>query len=389
MMKIQLLNKIAKVGTSVLSPEKYEIAADLANPDAIMVRSAVMHDMAFSDNLLAIARAGAGVNNIPVAECAKKGIVVFNTPGANANGVKELTIAALLLASRDIVGGIEWAKTLEGKDGVAAAVEKGKAAFAGCEIEGKTLGVIGLGAIGGLVANAAKNMGMNVIGYDPYITVEAAWSLSRAIQKASGYDEIFAKCDYITLHIPATAETKGFLNADVFAKMKKGARIINLSRADLVVAGDLKDALQSGKVACYVTDFPTEDVLGVKGVIAIPHLGASTNEAEDNCAVMAAHQLDEYLTNGNIKNSVNYPAASMPHDGDARLCVMHENKPSMLSQISALVSAKNINIENMLNRSKGDFAYTIVEIRGGVPSDIVSALSTIDGIIRVRVIEGK
>ncbi len=389
MMKVQLLNKIAKVGTDVLPPAKYEVSADVQNPDAIMVRSAVMHDMAFPDHLLAIARAGAGVNNIPVAECAKKGVVVFNTPGANANGVKELTIASLLLAARDIVGGIEWAKTLAGTQGVAAAVEKGKSAFAGSEIEGKKLGVIGLGAIGGLVANAAKNMGMNVVGFDPYITVEAAWSLSRSVQKAASYDEIFETCDYITLHIPATAETKGFLNAGVFARMKKGARVINLSRADLVVMKDLKEALENGTVARYVTDFPTEDILGVRGVIAIPHLGASTEEAEDNCAVMAAHELDEYLTNGNIKNSVNYPDASMPHDGDARLCVMHENKPSMLSQISSLVSGKNINIENMLNRSKGDFAYTIVEIRGGVPSDIVSSLGGIDGIIRVRVIEGR
>ena len=386
MMKIQLLNKIAKVGTSVLSPEKYEIAADLANPDAIMVRSAVMHDMAFSDNLLAIARAGAGVNNIPVAECAKKGIVVFNTPGANANGVKELTIAALLLASRDIVGGIEWAKTLEGKDGVAAAVEKGKAAFAGCEIEGKTLGVIGLGAIGGLVANAAKNMGMNVIGYDPYITVEAAWSLSRAIQKASGYDEIFAKCDYITLHIPATAETKGFLNADVFAKMKKGARIINLSRADLVVAGDLKDALQSGKVACYVTDFPTEDVLGVKGVIAIPHLGASTNEAEDNCAVMAAQELSDYLRNGNIAHSVNLPEVHQPRAGGKRICIIHKNEPGMISQITALTTEAGLNIENMVNKSKKNMAYTMLDATGAVDKKLAEKLAAIPAVIRVRIL---
>lgn len=389
MMKIQLLNKISKIGTDELSPARYEVSADVVNPDAIMVRSAVMHDMEFAENLLAIARAGAGVNNIPVAECAKKGIVVFNTPGANANGVKELTIASLLIASRGIVDGIAWAKSLSGTQGVAAAVEKGKSAFAGCEIEGKKLGVIGLGAIGGLVANAAKGMGMNVVGYDPYITVEAAWSLSRAIQKAASYDEIFATCDYISLHIPATAETKGFLNADAFARMKKGARIVNLSRADLVVAEDLKNALADGTVACYVTDFPTEEILDIKGVIAIPHLGASTEEAEDNCAVMASRELDEYLTNGNIKNSVNYPNASMPHDGDARLCVMHENKPSMLSKISSLVSGKNINIENMLNRSKGDFAYTIVEIRGDVPDDIVSSLNAIDGIIRVRVIAGK
>lgn len=387
MFNIKLLNKIAKVGTDIFDNSKYNIGENIENADAIMVRSADMHGMAFPAELKAIARAGAGTNNIPCDECAEKGIVVFNTPGANANGVKELAIAALILASRDIVGGIEWVNSLKGQDGIAALVEKGKSAYVGYEIEGKTLGVIGLGAIGGIVANAGKSLGMDVIGCDPYLTVEAAWALSRGIKNAASNDTIYANSDYITIHAPATDETKGMFNKDTFAKMKNGVKIINLSRADLVNAADMKVALESGKVSCYVTDFPTNDTVGVKGIINIPHLGASTNESEDHCAVMAAQELVEFLENGNIKNSVNYPDTFMPHVGDARICVMHKNIPNVLSAVSSAVSAENINIENMLNRSKRDYAYTIVEINGDVPQSIIDKLNSIESIINVRVIK--
>jgi Phosphoglycerate dehydrogenase and related dehydrogenases len=386
MYNIKLLNKIAKVGTDVFG-DKYNVGENIENADAIMVRSADMHGMEFAPELKAIARAGAGTNNIPCDECAEKGIVVFNTPGANANGVKELAVAALILASRNIIGGIEWANTLKGQDDIAKLVEKGKSAYAGYEVEGKTLGVIGLGAIGGIVANAAKALGMDVIGYDPYMTVSAAWSLSRGIRKGTSNDDIYKNSDYITIHAPATAETKGMLNKETFAKMKDGVKIINLSRADLVNAADMKEAIASGKVACYVTDFPTNETVGEKGIINIPHLGASTNESEDNCAVMAAQELVEFLENGNIMNSVNYPNTFMPHVGDARICVMHKNLPNVLSAISSAVSAENINIENMLNRSLKDYAYTIVEIMGDVPQTIVEKLNAIENIINVRVIK--
>ncbi|HHW25680.1 MAG TPA: phosphoglycerate dehydrogenase [Bacillota bacterium] len=387
MFKIKLLNKIAKVGTDRLNRDEFIVGEDIEDPDAIIVRSADMHNMEFGPSLRAIARAGAGVNNIPVEECSKRGIVVFNTPGANANGVKELTIAALLLASRDIVAGIEWVKSLKGQEGVAKLVEAGKSKFAGCEIEGKTLGVIGLGAIGGMVANAAVALGMEVIGYDPYITVDAAWGLSRAVRRATSYDEVYAAADYITIHAPATNETKGMICAESIAKMKDGVRIINLSRADLVNSADIIAALASGKVKRYVTDFPTDELVGMDGVIAIPHLGASTVESEDNCAVMAVKQVSEYLKNGNIINSVNYPNTSMPHDGDARICVLHANKPHMLSQFSAAVSAHNINIENMINRSRGDYAYTIIELIGEVPSQVTEKITSLDGVYRVNIIK--
>lgn len=384
MKKIQLLNKIAKVGTDVLDPALYEVGTDIASPDGIMVRSANMHEMELGENLMAVARAGAGTNNIPTDVCAEKGIVVFNTPGANANGVKELAIAALLLASRDIIGGVEWANSLAGTEGVAKAVEAGKSKFAGIEIQGKTLGVIGLGAIGGMVANAAKSLGMNVIGYDPYITVEGAWSLSRSVHKAASYDEIFADSDFISVHVPATNETRGMFCAESFAKMKDGVRIINLSRAELVNAADMKEALAAGKVARYVTDFPTEETVGQNGIVTIPHLGASTEESEDNCAVMAARQLRDYLETGNIRNSVNYPDASMPHSGDHRICILHRNIPTILSQISAAVAQEGVNIENLLNRSKKEYAYTIIEINGEIPMDAVDTIHAIDGVLRVN-----
>ena len=380
MAKIQLLNKISKVGLKQFD-DKYEIGDAITDPDAILVRSAAMHDMEFSASLKAIGRAGAGVNNIPVDRCAENGIVVFNTPGANANGVKELAVAALMLASRDIVGGIQWANSLTAD--VAKSVEKGKSAFAGNEIMGKTLGVIGLGAIGGLVANAAKSLGMNVIGCDPFITIDGAWHLSRAIQKAATYDEIFEKADYISLHVPATPQTKNMICAESIAKMKDGVRIINLARADLVNAADLKAAIADGKVASYVTDFPTEDTIGVKGIVTIPHLGASTEESEDNCAVMAANELIDYLENGNIKNSVNFPNLNLPHTAAHRVVILHKNIPNMIARITGSLADQNINIENLVNASKGDFAGTIAETNSPVDDTVVEKIASVDGIIRV------
>lgn len=386
MKKIQLLNKIAKVGTDVFDKTAYEVSDAVTEPDAIMVRSAVMHDMEFAPNLLAIARAGAGTNNIPVDRCAEEGIVVFNTPGANANGVKELAVAALLLASRDIAAGIEWTKTLVGNElGVAKAVEKGKSKFAGQELSGKTLGVIGLGAIGAMVANTAVALGMKVVGCDPYISVDGAWRLSTDVKKAASYDDIYASCDYITLHVPATPETKNMICAETIAKMKDGARLINLSRADLVCAADVKEAIANGKIARYVTDFPTEETINCEGIYTIPHLGASTEESEDNCAVMAANELVDYIENGNIRNSVNFPNAEMPVDGHPRLCVLHKNIPNMLASISGVVSGAGLNIENMINRSKKDFAYTILEA-SEIPENVVEVVKAIDGVIRIRVI---
>ncbi len=384
MKNILCLNKIAAVGTDKLDKSEYNVGTDVENPVGIMVRSAAMHDMEFGSELQAIARAGAGVNNIPVDRCSKEGIVVFNTPGANANGVKELAICALMLASRDVVGGVKWAGTLT--EDVAKAVEKGKSQFAGVELMGKTLGVIGLGAIGGLVANAAVALGMNVIGCDPFLSVEAAWNIDHNVKKAASFDEVFKKADYVTLHVPSTPDTKGMINASTLGVMKDGVRIINLARADLVNASDLKAALAEGKVKSYVTDFPTEDVLNVPGIVAIPHLGASTAESEDNCAVMAAMELDEFLRYGNIKNSVNYPNVSMAMGGDSRLCVFHANIPNMISQVTAAVAELGLNIENMINKSKGDNAYTIVDVIGTVPADTVAKLTAVEGIIKVRVI---
>ncbi len=387
MKNIKLLNKIAAVGTSKFDSKYFTVSEDVENPDAIMVRSAVMHDMTFGDKLLAISRAGAGVNNIPLERCANDGIVVFNTPGANANGVKELALCALFLASRDVVGGVKFAEGLAGGADVAKAVEKGKSAFSGCEVMGKTLGVIGLGAIGGLVANSARSLGMNVMGYDPYITVRAAWNLSHSVHNADGYDDVFKNSDYITLHVPATETTRGMINKENIAKMRDGVRIINLARADLVNMEDMKEALESGKVAAYVTDFPTEKTLGVKNVINIPHLGASTEESEDNCAVMAANELIEFLNNGNIINSVNYPSVSLPYSGLPRVCVMHKNVANMISRITSAVSKRGINIENMTNGSKGEFAYTMLEIVEPATEEIVKEIESLDGVIRVRVIQ--
>lgn len=381
MTKIQLLNKIAACGTSEFDSAAYEVGEGVSEPSAIMVRSAAMHDMSFNAELEAIARAGAGVNNIPCDRCADEGIVVFNTPGANANGVKELAVASLILASRGIVDGIAWANSLT-KD-VAKSVEKGKSKFAGCEIKGKTLGVIGLGAIGGIVANAARELGMNVIGCDPYMTVNAAWKLSRGVHSAASYEEIYKTADYITLHVPATPQTKNMICAETLAMMKDGVRIINLSRADLVNAGDINAAIASGKVAKYVTDFPTEELINQPGIITTPHLGASTEESEDNCAVMAAHELIDYLENGNITNSVNYPAVSMPRSGVCRLVVLHKNQPDMLTKITAVLSSDGINIENMVSRSKGDYSCALLDCTADAGEAHISDISAIDGVIRV------
>ena len=381
-MKIQLLYKIAAVGLAQLGAG-YEIGDTVENPDGVMVRSAAMHEMEFGSNLKAIARAGAGVNNIPIERCTKEGIVVFNTPGANANGVKELAICALLLASRNIVGGIEWAKGLAGTADVAKQVEKGKSAFAGIELKGKTLGVIGLGAIGGLLANAALALGMNVVGCDPFLSVDAAWNLDSRIVHAKTYDEVFAASDYLTLHVPSTKDTKNMICEASIAKMKDGVRLINLARADLVSAADLKAAMESKKVAAYVTDFPTEEVLEIPGIVAIPHLGASTEESEDNCAVMAAQQLNDFLVNGNIKNSVNFPNLEMPRSGAARVCTLHENIPAVITQLTAALSDEGLNIENMTSKSKGDNACTVVDISSQPSEAALARISSIKGVLRV------
>ena len=387
MKNILLLNKISKIGLNVLDTDAYACSDSVANPDAIMVRSAAMHDMDIPQSVIAIARAGAGVNNIPIEKCTDAGIAVFNTPGANANAVKELVIAGLLLSSRKISQGIDWAKTLAGKDDAAKLVEKGKSQFVGPEIEGKTLGIIGLGAIGILVANAAVGLGMNVVGFDPYISVDGAWGLSRAVKHAKTIDEIFAVSDYITIHVPLNDSTKNTVCADSIAKMKDGVRILNFARGGLVNNDDIKAALASGKVSCYVTDFPDASVIGVENVIAIPHLGASTPESEDNCAVMAAKEIKAYIEDGNVINSVNFPCVSAPRTTDVRICVLHKNVPNMINHISAKLGEKNVNIEHFTNKSRGDVAYSIIDLAGSVSDDTDSIISSIDGVIKVRVIK--
>ena len=346
-----------------------------------------MHDMQFAPNTLAIARAGAGTNNVPVERCAEEGIVVFNTPGANANAVKELVLCALFLTSRKIIPGIEFANSLKGKgDECGKLVEKGKSAFAGPEIKGKKLGVIGLGAIGVKVANSARNLGMEVLGYDPYLSVDAAWNLSSHIRHASSLDDIFTECDYITVHVPLTDDTKDTINKEAFDKMKDGVRILNFSRDGLVNTADMLAALESGKVAAYATDFAVDELLGVPGVITLPHLGASTPESEDNCARMAAYELVEYLENGNIKNSVNMPNAEMARVCKNRLCVIHKNVPNVLRGITSQFVDSNIN--DFMNRSKGDIAYTILEVDGDISDDMIRDIEAIEGVIRVRAIRG-
>jgi D-3-phosphoglycerate dehydrogenase len=387
MFKIQTLNKIDPEGLKIFPLDQYEIASEFANPDAIIVRSQKMHDIELSSGLLAIARAGAGVNNIPIEKCTENGVVVFNTPGANAHGVKEIVIAGMLLASRDIAGSIEWAKTLKGKGAeVPALVEKGKTDFGGTEIRGKTLAVIGLGAIGVLVANAAQALGMNVIGFDPYISVAHAWRLSRNVKKADGLESLLSTADFVTLQIPLLPETKGFINKDRIKMMKPGVKILNFARGGLVNNQDLIEAIESGKVGKYVTDFPEDELINVKNIIAIPHLGASTEESETNCAIMAVNQVIDYLENGNIINSVNFPTAEMERNGGTRLVVANKNVPKMVSQISALLAHESLNISNMINRNKDEIAYNIIDIDEMVPPHIKDMISAIDGVIMVRIL---
>ena len=387
MYNIQTLNKISKYGTDNFDTAKYTVADEVANPDAIMVRSAAMHDMEFGSNLLVIARAGAGVNNIPVDKCAEQGICVFNTPGANANAVKELVIAGLLLTSRKIPDAMIWAQTLKGNGAeVGKMVEKGKSQFAGPEIMGKTLGVLGLGAIGVLVANAAIALGMKVVGYDPFLSVKAALSLDPSVKTVADVKDLYAAADYVTIHVPFNADTKGTINADAIAAMKDGVRVLNFARGELVDNSAILPALESGKVAAYITDFPSDEVLGAKGVIAVPHLGASTPESEDNCAKMAALELIDYIENGNIKNSVNYPDASMNAVG-TKICVMHKNVPAVISALTTALGDAGLNIDNMLNKSKKDYAYTLLDVAGDVSDDVVAKLSAVDTVIKVRVIK--
>lgn len=384
MYNVLTLNKIAPIGTSRLG-SNYSYGDDVANPDAILVRSAAMHDMEFGDNLLAIARAGAGTNNIPKDKCTEQGIVVFNTPGANANAVKELVLAGLFLSSRKIVEGIEWEKTtLKGNgDAVGKMVEKGKSQFVGPEIKGKTLGIIGLGAIGILVANAAAALGMNVIGFDPFMSVTNALKLDPTVKLMKNNEEVMTNCDYLTIHVPLTDDTRDLVDADMIAKMKDGVRILNYSRDGLVNSTAVLEAIKSGKVAKYVTDFGTDDILGEENVICMPHLGASTPESEDNCAVMACDQVKEYLENGNIINSVNYPAISLPRNAsDTRFCVMHKNVPELLKKVLTEI---NGNVENMLSKSRGDYAYTILDVAGADKAD-ADKIAAVDGVVRVRVI---
>ena len=383
MYKVQTLNKIAKVGLNVFD-DKYTYGDEVENPDGIILRSFNMHDMELPASLAAVARAGAGVNNIPIDKCSEKGIVVFNTPGANANAVKELVISALLLSSRKIVQGIEWAKTLIGEgDAVPKLVEKGKSNFVGPEIQGKTLGIIGLGAIGVRVANAAHALGMNVIGFDPYLSVDAAWHMTRAAQKANDLDTVLAESDYISIHVPATKDTKGMFNADTFRKVKSGVRLLNFSRGELVDTDAVINAVKDGTVAAYITDFADEKLLDKENIIVMPHLGASTPESEDNCAVMAASELKNFLENGNVINSVNFPTCDMGAVCGSRVTMWHKNIPAMLSQISAVFTNNGINIENMTNKSRGDYAYTMIDTHSEIGEDILSELKKIDGTIRV------
>lgn len=391
MYKIQTLNKISADGLALFPREDYEIASEIINPDAILLRSADMHSMTLPETVKAVARAGAGTNNIPIPALTEKGIVVFNTPGANANAVKELVLAAILFSSRPVIAAAEWAKTLIGKgDEIPELAEKGKSQFIGPEVKGKTLGVIGLGAIGAMVANCASDLGMSVIGYDPFISVDGAWSLSRAVHKAESLDALITKADYITLHVPQTPDTKGLINALRIKNMKKGVRILNFARGGLVVNADIIEALNNGKIASYISDFADEELLKTPGVICLPHLGASTPEAEDNCAVMAVNQLRNFLETGAIVNSVNFPKCKIddpiPVKG-ARLCISHRNVPNMVGQITSILAAAKLNIAAMINQNKADLAYNLIDVEGIPENETIEALKKVEGIIAVRSIE--
>ncbi len=385
--KVNCLNPIAACGMELL-PDTYEITDNYADAEAVLVRSASMHDLELSDKLLAVARAGAGVNNIPLDKCAEKGIVVFNTPGANANGVKELVVAALLMASRDLVGGYNWVMENAADPDIAKKVEKQKKNYAGNEIAGKKLGVIGLGAIGAKVANIAVRLGMEVYGYDPYVSVDAAWGLSKYVKHITNVEDIYKECDYITVHVPALDSTKGMINAGAFALMKDGVKILNFARDILVNEDDLKAAIESGKVAKYMTDFPNPKIAGFKNVVALPHLGASTEESEDNCAIMACKEIKDFIDNGNIKNSVNYPNVNMGVCTDAaRITICHKNIPNMLTQFTSVFSKKGGNVSGMISQARGNYAYSILDADAAPTAEDVAALEAIDGVVKVRVIK--
>ncbi|AXN38164.1 phosphoglycerate dehydrogenase [Peribacillus butanolivorans] len=388
---IKTLNNIAESGLNVFNKDNFTIDNDSENPDAVVLRSFNMHALELGDNLKAIARAGAGVNNIPVDKCTEQGIVVFNTPGANANAVKEMVLTSLMASSRNLFAGVAWTKTLEGEgEQVPKLVEAGKKQFVGKEIKGKTLGVIGLGAIGALVANDALGLDMDVIGFDPFISVDTAWNLSRNVQRAMTIEQLFAESDYITVHVPLTDDTRGMFNQETFSIMKPGVHILNFSRGELVNETDMEAALESGKVGSFITDFPNENVLKMKNVVPIPHLGASTQESEENCAIMAARQVKLFLETGNIKNSVNFPNTSLPYTGKRRVATFHENVPNMVGQITLAISDYNLNIADMVNRSRGGYAYTMIDIDGEVNGDIIPGLEEkikqISGIVTTRII---
>lgn len=386
MYQIKTLNKISPVGLNVLDSAKYTVSDNAENPAAILVRSAKMHDMEFGSDLLAIARAGAGVNNIPVERCAEEGIVVFNTPGANSNAVKELAICALLISSRKITEAANWAASLKGTPDAPKTVEGGKSKFAGPEIYGKTLGIIGLGAIGGKIANAAVALGMNVLGYDPYLSVNAALHLDPSVKVVTDVNDIYKSSDYISIHVPYLPSTKNTIDAEQIAMMKDGVRLINLARGELINSAEVVKGIESGKIAKYVTDFADDTVLGVENIIVLPHLGASTPESEDNCAEMAAKELMDYLERGDIRNSVNYPNASMVAEG-TKICVMHKNVPAIIASVTTVLANAGLNIDNMVNSSKKDFAYTILDVSGNVPTGISDEISKVTGVIRVRIFD--
>ncbi len=381
------MNKISEKGLSLLPADGFQIGDDAVDPDAILVRSAKLHDETFPDSLQAIARAGAGVNNIPIDRCSEHGIVVFNTPGANANSVKELVLAGMLLASRGIHEGMSWVHENAGLDDLDKAVEQEKKRFAGVELMGKTLGVAGLGAIGVMVSNAATALGMRVIGFDPFISVESAWGLSRAVERADSLEQLLANCDYITLHVPLNDATKGMIGPDQFAAMKSGSRLLNFARGGLVDDTAVLAALNSGKLARYVTDFPTSEVAGHKDVLAVPHLGASTEEAEENCAIMAARQVRDYLEQGTIVNSVNFPECRLDATANQRILIANRNIPNMVGQVTTILANHSINILNLLNRHRGELAYNIIDIDGDIPGEAVEQLRSVDGVIFVRTIQ--
>mgnify|MGYP004642138079 FL=1 len=388
MQQILTLNKISPIGLEKFDRSRYTWGENVEAPDAVLVRSASMHDMPLPPSVKAIARAGAGVNNIPLDECARKGIAVFNTPGANANAVKEITILGLLMASRKVASSMEWVKTLKGSgDETAKKIEKGKGAFTGPEIKGKKLGVIGLGAIGVLVANAAAGLGMTVYGYDPYLSVDAAWSMSASIYHAKTLGDIYENCDYITLHLPCTGETKGMINASSIATMKNGVRLLNFARGELVVTEDLLEAVEQKKISCYVTDFPADEMIGQENIVALPHLGASTPESEDNCAVMAVAELTDYLETGNIVHSVNLPNVSLLRSaGMPRVCVVHLNVSGLINKLTAVISEAGGNIENMISGSRKEYAYTMFDLSGNIPADLAEKLDQVPDVIRSRII---